>query len=122
MIKLLDQLRAQRLADRHQQQRNQLIRREAAIGGELFGPVPKRGSRTFFNLNHSTWIWHEEWIAKDGQRRIATTRYEIRPGGVLKAQGGHSYQYIDAHEARNLHNAIQTYHRRAMHEIYGVPA
>jgi len=84
MIKLLDQLRAQRLADRHQQQRNQLIRREAAIGGELFGPVPKRGSRTFFNLNHSTWIWHEEWIAKDGQRRIATTRYEIRPAECSK--------------------------------------
>jgi hypothetical protein len=120
MIKLLDQLKNQRIADRQQQQREQLIRREAVIGGELFGPVPKKSVRSFFNINHNTWIWHEEWVDKDGQRRMVTTRYEIRPNGVLKAQDGHSYHYIDVNEARNLYNAIQTYYKRAMHEIYGL--
>lgn len=120
MIKMLNQLKSQRSADRQHQLRDQLIRREAAIGGELFGPIPKRSSRSFFCINQSTWIWHEEWIDKDGQRRTVTTRYEVRPNGVLKAQDGHSYRYIDSHEAHNLYNAIQAYYKRTMHEIYGV--
>ena len=43
----------------------ELIRREAAIGGTLFGSLPKGGQRQFFCLDEHSWIWYEEW--KDSQ-------------------------------------------------------
>jgi hypothetical protein len=121
-MKLLDQRKNQRDAGRRQQQRDQLIRREAAIGGQLFGPVPRRSTRAFFCLNQTTWVWHEEWIDDDGQRQVVTTRYEVRPNGILKAHNGQNYRYIDDREAKNLYDAINAYYKRSLHEIYGFAA
>lgn len=89
-----------------------LIRREAAIGGQLFGPVPKGHKRSFFCLDEHTWIWHEEWTVK-GQRKAVTTRYDVRPDGVIKSQDGvASNQLVVGNEARNLYNAVMLYQRR----------
>jgi hypothetical protein len=95
-----------------------LIRHEAKIGGELFGPVPAGGRREFFCLDRHTWIWHEEWTDKQGQRRVKTTRYDVRPHGILKAQDGQHYQKLSAAEARNLQHAAATYTQRVKTELY----
>lgn len=89
----------------------ELLRLESEIGGELFGPVPKGHRREFFCLDRHTWIWHEEWM-ENGKRRVITTRYEVRPGGVLKIQDGQVYQRLSEPEARNLYWAIDMYGQR----------
>ena len=89
-----------------------LIRREAQIGGQLFGPVPKGRSRQFFCLDAHTWVWHEEWRDSQGNRRSLTTRYDVRPDGILKIQDGQHYQSLGNSEARNLIQAIRLYCQR----------
>ena len=108
---------AQRHADREAELYRSLIRREAKIGGEIFGPVPEGVRREFFCLDEHTWIWHEEWL-ENGQRRIRTTRYDIRPTGVLKAQDGQGYQRVSPAETRNLLEAVRTYEHRIRTELY----
>jgi len=62
----------------------QLMRREAEMGGHVFGPVPEGRRREFFCLDKNTWIWHEEWTDTNGNRQSKTTRYDVRPTGILK--------------------------------------
>ena len=116
----------QHLADVEEQKRTaiyrSLIRREAEIGGTLFGPVPKGGRREFFCLDETTWVWHEEWNGEDGQRKIRNTRYDMRPTGILKAQNGQGYQMISVEEAKHLQAAIKTYVARVRSEIYHTTA
>lgn len=94
----------QRRADRERS----LIRREAMLGGQLFGPVPKGHRREFFCLDEFTWVWHEEWQT-NGERHVVSTRYEVRPNGVLKRQGSRPYERLTMQEARNLYRATQLY-------------
>lgn len=89
--------------------RNKLIRREAKIGGKLFGPVPKGHRREFFRLDNHTWVWHEEWLDQDGHPRAATTRYDVRPNGILKVQDNGQYRALTREETRNLYYATQLY-------------
>lgn len=89
----------------------ELIRREAEIGGQLFGPVPKGRHRSFFCLDEHTWVWHEEW-AENGKRQSLTTRYEIRPSGVLKIQGNRPYERLSKEEARHLYAATELYRQK----------
>ena len=95
-----------------------LIRREAEIGGTLFGPVPAGGRREFFCLDKTTWVWHEEWVDANGQKQIRNTRYDMRPSGVLKAQNGQGYHQVSLEEARHLQTAIREYGRRVNAELY----
>lgn len=95
-----------------------LIRHEARIGGQLFGPVPSGGKREFFCLDRRTWVWHEEWTDENGQHRSKTTRYDVRPNGILKAQDGSSYQYVTDEEARHLRDAAILYQKRVNSELY----
>lgn len=110
------------ITQRHEQRRAELyrnlIRNEAKIGGQLFGPVTPGGRREFFCLDRHTWIWHEEWIDQTGQRQIKTTRYDVRPNGILKAQDGQNHQYIALEEAKRLQQAVHSYHQRIKTEIY----
>jgi hypothetical protein len=99
-----------------------LIRHEARIGGELFGPIEADGRREFFCLDAHTWIWHEEWVDFDGKRKIKTTRYDIRPSGILKAQDGQHYQQVTPEEARRLYQAIEIYEQRVTNELYSAVA
>lgn len=106
----------------HQQRRTELyrnlIRHEAKIGGQLFGEVPAGGRREFFCLDANTWIWHEEWIDDVGLRQVKTTRYDVRPGGILKAQDGQQYQKVSVPEAQRLAQAAEVYKRRVHNELY----
>ena len=104
--------------DRKAELHRNLIRHEAKIGGQLFGPVPKGGRREFFCLDARTWVWHEEWTDEQGKQCSKTTRYDVRPNGVLKAQDGNRYQYINNDEAQHLYDAIQLYHKRVNSELY----
>lgn len=96
----------------------ELIRLEAAIGAQLFGPLPKGHRREFFCLDATTWIWHEEWIDENRRLKTATTRYEIQEVGILKVQEGARYSYVEGQELQNLVTAIQMYYERVAREVY----
>ncbi len=89
-----------------------MLRREAAIGGALFGPLAKGHARQFFCLDKHTWIWHETWKDKQNQQNAVTTRYVVRPNGVIKSQNGKAYQAVTLDEARNLYRAVELYQQR----------
>jgi hypothetical protein len=88
-----------------------LIRMESEIGGQLFGPVPKGHSRRFFCLDEHTWVWHEEW-QENGRQRVVTTRYDVRPNGVVKIQDGQPTRMITKAEADNLARAVRLYQQK----------
>jgi hypothetical protein len=64
--KILSQSKAQSQAQKQADEYRKLIRREAKIGGTIFGPVPAGHRREFFCLDEHSWVWHEEWIDKAG--------------------------------------------------------
>jgi len=102
----------QRAADRRAQFKKALIHFEAKIGGQLFGPIPENRRREFFCLDTHTWVWHEEWTDQNGQRQAVTTRYDVRPSGILKSQGHMSYQKLTPEEDRNFRKAVHLYGER----------
>jgi hypothetical protein len=118
MRSLFGGLTAQRQAQRRAERYRELIRKEARIGGELFGPIPKNGRREFFCLDKYTWVWHEEWIDAQGQHHAVTTRYDVRPNGVMKAQDGQAYHYVTIEEAKRLYKAVHLYNQRVHEELY----
>lgn len=119
--KLVNSMTAQKDTQRRIDLYRKLLRHEAKIGGELFGPVQKGGRREFFCLDKNTWVWHEEWIDANGQHQFATTRYDFRPNGVVKSQNG-VYRNITLSEAKNLRNAIAMYQQRVNDELYSFVA
>lgn len=105
MIKrLLDSILREREQKRRTELNLNLIRHEAKIGGQVFGPVPKGHRREFFCLDRHTWVWHEEWIDTSGARQIQTTRYDVRPGSVFKSQNG-QYKKVSNSELKRLQEA-----------------
>lgn len=96
----------------------ELIELEAELGGQLFGPIPAGHRREFFCLDDSTWVWHEEWADHDNQRHVSSTRYEIHSNGVLKAQDGKVYKFIEGQELRNLTLAVRLYYEAVARGIY----
>jgi len=115
--KMFQGLNAQKEAQRRADLYRKLIRHEAKIGGTLFGPVPDGGRREFFCLDEHTWVWHEEWIDRNGQHQAATTRYDLRPNGILKSQNG-QYKPLTRPEAVNLRNAAVMYRDKINSELY----
>jgi hypothetical protein len=115
--RLLHSINAQKQLERQAELQRKLIRHEAQIGGKLFGPVPQGGRREFFCLDEHTWVWHEEWVDKTGKRQVTTTRYDVRPSGVIKSQNGH-YQSLSRDEAIHLRDAVKLYVQRVQAEIY----
>ncbi len=119
--KLLNGIIGSTVSNRQTQRRadlyRDLIRHEAKIGGELFGAVGNGGRREFFCLDEHTWVWHEEWIDANGQKQITTTRYDVRPNGILKSRNGH-YQALTPQEAQRLYQAAKIYKQRVGQELY----
>jgi len=115
--KLLSSISQQKAEQRRADLYRNLIRHEAKIGGQLFGPVSPGGRREFFCLDEHTWVWHEEWVDQKGERHTKTTRYDVRPNGILKSQNGH-YQKVSPDEARRLHHAAKLYQQRVNAELY----
>jgi hypothetical protein len=96
-----------------------VLRKEAEIGGTVFGPVPNGVRREFFCLDVHTWIWHEEWIDETKQQHVRTTRYDVRPHGIFKAQDGQPYRPLTSDEAVNLYFAVQEYNKAV--DAYFIP-
>lgn len=117
LSKLLNSVAKQRAEQRDADLYSNLIRHEAKIGGEVFGPIPAGHRREFFCLDERTWVWHEEWHDVNGQPHVMTTRYDVRPDGILKAQNDH-YQRVSKDEARRLRLAAQAYIDRVNQGIY----
>jgi hypothetical protein len=89
--------------------RKKLLRREAVIGGEIFGEIPAGHQREFFCMDKHTWVWHEAWTDENGNNYSINTRYDVRPDGVFKSQNGSGYQKLSSQEARNLYFASDSY-------------
>ncbi len=115
--KILNGIIAQKQAERRAELYRNLMRHEAKIGGRLFGPVEPGARREFFCLDEHTWVWHEEWTDKQGQHQVRTTRYDVRPNGILKSQNGH-YTPVSANEAKHLRDAVIMYDQRVKRELY----
>lgn len=111
-MKLLPKILPQNEEQRRAQAYRAILRYEAKLGGQLFGAVPKGHRREFFCLDRYTWIWHEEWIDAQGQKQVVSTRYTVRPSGILKSQNNGGYQQIGAAELRNFHHAVKLYSER----------
>lgn len=118
MRSLFHSFRQQRQQDRRAHEYRELIRKEAAIGGTLFGPIPTGGRREFFCLDEHTWVWHEEWVDGKGVHHTVTTRFDVRPHGIFKAQDGQAYKPLSAQEAKYFHQAVKLYHKKVGNEIY----
>ncbi len=95
-----------------------LLRHESKIGGQIFGPLPKGHRREFFCLDEHTWIWHEEWKDEHNVNRVQTTKYEVRPGGIVKHQEGKGYHYVSPEEAKKLYKAARIYEQKVKNQIY----
>jgi hypothetical protein len=108
--------------ERKRMQYRRLIQEEAKIGGSLFGPIAANGRREFFCLDPHTWIWHEEWTDETGEHHVVTTRYDVRPSGVIKAQDGQPYRELTKEEARNFYQAAKLYNKRVLSELYAQAA
>lgn len=122
MIKrLFGLVSSQREEERRAELYRNLIRHEARIGGTVFGTTPADRRREFFCLDEHTWVWHEEWTDASGQTHVQTTRYDVRPTGILKAQGGR-YQQVSKDETRRLIAAAKLYRERVYAEMYSFAA
>ena len=108
----------QNTENRHAELYRNLIRHEARIGGNVFGAVPAGHKREFFCLDEHTWVWHEEWRDESGQQHVRTTRYDVRPDGLLKSQNGH-YQRVNPQETTRFKQAVRLYINRVNSEMYG---
>lgn len=98
--------------------RRKLMLHEAKVGGTLFGEVSNNRRREFFCLDKHTWVWHEEWTDKNGEHNVVTTRYEVRPSGVLKSQNGSHYIKVEQSEAQRLLQAAALYQDLIKKEVY----
>ncbi len=122
LLKLLSGVIGGADEQRRLEQYRTIIRKEAKIGGGLFGPVNPNGRREFFCLDEYTWAWHEEWTDQNGMRHAVTTRYDVRPNGILKAQDKQPYQYIGYDEARRFFQAVSMYNKNIDTELYNLAA
>ncbi len=120
--KVFKSITSDRLTEKRARLYREIITREAEIGGKLFGPVKPNGRREFFCLNEDTWIWHEEWLDEKGVRQVVTTRYDIRPNGIFKAQDNQPYQQLGSIEDANFRKAVHLYNKNVDAELYGIVA
>lgn len=107
--------------NKHTVSTKELIRREAVVGGQIFGPIPAGVERQFFCIDQHSWTWHEVW-KESGVTKSTTTHYEVRPGVILKSQQGRGYHRVGYEESTNLIKAIDQYNQLVPREVYGVGA
>lgn len=115
--KVIANITKQREAERRATLHRNLIRHEAKIGGQLFGPIPQGHRREFFCLDERTWVWYEEWVDHNGVTQSLTTRYDVRQDTVYKVQNGY-YKPVSKTEARRLLQAAEIYKQRIDTELY----
>ncbi len=86
-----------------------IIRYEAKLGGDLFGPVARGSRREFFWLDSNTWVWHEEWKDESGIKHQVTTRYLVYDNGIYKAQSNSERLMLSDGELMNFYQAVKLY-------------
>lgn len=118
MLNIFQGISQQRYQQYFSKLNRDLIHKEAKLGGQLFGDVKKNDRREFFCLDKHTWIWHEEWTDIRGVKQVVTTRYSIRPDGIIKAHNNENYQKVDKKEATNLILAANAYLKHVKAEMY----
>ena len=106
------QYMARRRAEKRAKLCREFIRREAAIGGQLFGPIPASRRREFVCLNKHTWVWHEEWADEHNVWHMSTTRYDVRADGIYKLQGDGIHRRVADREAQHLRAAALLYNEQ----------
>jgi hypothetical protein len=116
--KVISQIIEQKQAIERANAYRELIRKEAEIGGQLFGIVPSGHQRSFFCLDERTWVWHEQWQDNKGKTQSFTTNYSVRPNGVVKTLDGHNFQALSLVESVNLRDAIKLYYQKVMSSLY----
>ena len=99
---------------------NDLVRRQPTLARSIFGEVSQGGSREFFCLDETTWIWHESWKDETGYH-TKRTKYEIREDDIVKSVNEGNYQSVSMEEATNLRNAVRLYTKRVNEELYAEP-
>lgn len=104
--------------DKNLEMYRHIIRREAEIGGRLFGPLPTGGRREFFCLDEHNWVWHEEWTDTKGTRQTKTTRYYVTSDGIFKSQDGQARHKVIGQEAENFETAAKLYVEQVHAELY----
>lgn len=115
-MKLLPKILPRNDAQRRIAIERALLQKEAQIGSQLFGPIPKGHTRQFFCLDEQTWIWYEAWQDEQGKEHTVTTKYDVRPGGILKSQNGQRHQLVSAREGLHLIQAAELYEQRVLTE------
>ena len=94
-----------------QAQRQVIIDERRAVGEII--KTDDGAKHEFFMLDEHTWVWHKRWH-ESGEERSLTTRYEIKPGYILKSQGERSYHQVGSiEEERNVLDAVWFYWERA---------
>ena len=96
-----------------------LINAESAIGGQLFGPIPRGHRREFFLYRHNYWIFHESW-QENGKHKESTITYEVRKNGIYKNPLGSGYRKITGAEAKNFCLAVKEYQKLVKAKLYVV--
>lgn len=117
LLNVFGHAKARKQDQRRAEFQRALLHYEARLGGEIFGPVPKGGRREFFCLDEHTWVWHEEWKDEQGKHHALTTRYDVRPNGIVKSQGDSIYQALTKEEAKNFYLAVQVYSQKVGAEL-----
>ncbi|MYB39792.1 hypothetical protein F4X86_00665 [Candidatus Saccharibacteria bacterium] len=100
--------------------KNRTIKKEAYLGGRLFGDLGAGRSREFFCLDANNWVWHETWVdPRTGRRYANTLRYEIRGGLVYKKQNDDAdWRVLGGGEADNFRRATDAYRRGVLAKLY----
>ncbi len=120
MTKEIIDLRNQASGDNPETQQ-QLLQKEGALGGKIFGELRPDQSRTFFCLNETTWIWSDNWFDRNERRATnQTVHYQVQKLGVTKITQGISSAFIEGDEFKNFFNAVTIYHRLVRRQVYGL--
>ena len=118
MLNVFQDIARQRRIEAKSKLKRDFIHLEAKIGGRMFGVTQKNVRREFFCLDPHTWVWHEEWTDNYGKRQIVTTRYNLRPEGIIKAHNNQHYEKVGKDEAKNFILAASLYLKRVRAEVY----
>jgi len=98
--------------------RRDLIRREAIIGRQVFGPIPDGHRREFFRVDKGTWVWQETWTDDNRQKQHRHTKYILRDNDIVKSVNSGSYERVSIAEAKNFEAAVHEYAKRVDKEVY----
>lgn len=97
-----------------------LIKKEAYLGGQLFGALNKGHRREFFCLDENTWILHEIYTdSKTKQKLHSMLRYDICFNQSYKKQDNNlNWQKLSQQEDENLKAAIKIYRHNVLAKLY----